>query len=587
MECIRIMRRAPSHDTVDTPVRTMQRVVQDAGPGMWRRLSRRNAKGDTAGAMDHPAAGARPGYGSAPAAGAARSRATTLVLAALVAAPIGLAVTAPTTALSLAAAGTGVLAAAGLLAKTRRPRVAGPPTLPERLALDLACVFVRTPEGVIRYWSPGAERLFGYTSQEAVGRLAHELLRTRFMEGGRRTAMAELLQAGHWQGELRHRRRDGSQTTVATAWDLRTEGAEALVVEASTEAAALKAAEEELRASEGRLRLAQEVAEIGTFEWHPDGEEQDWSPEQHALFGTSPDAESRPTLERLIALVHPEDRAPLRAALAHAAETGEYEAEFRIRRRARDGAEETRWLYGRGRRMPGRAGQRGAILGMHVDITARKDAEMRQTLLIREVDHRAKNALAVVQAVLRLTRAPDQAAYVRAVEGRVAALARAQTLLTQTRWSGADLRALLEGELAPFLTSGGIGPSAILAGPAVMLPPVIAQPLSMAVHELATNAVKHGALSTPGGTVRVTWSVTHGTGRGLELRWQESGGPAIGVAPSRRGFGSRVLQTTVQDQLGGCLVQEWAEGGLDCRMDVPLPDRAEPRVPPEEAASCH
>ncbi len=580
-------RRAPSHHTLDLPARTIPQVEERASVRGWHLLSRRIGEdGAAAGTADVSPLG-RPAYGRAAVPTTLRSRGATAMLAALVAAPLGFAATAPTTALSLAAAGTGILAAAGLVALARRPRAAASLTLPEHLALDLACVFVRTPDGVIRYWSPGAERLFGYTSEEAVGRLAHELLRTRFMEGGRRTAMAELLQAGQWQGELRHRRRDGTQTTVATAWDLRTEGAETLVVEASTEAAALKAAEEELRASEGRLRLAQEVAEIGTFEWHPDGEDQDWSPEQHALFGTSPDAESRPTLERLIALVHPDDRSPLRAALAHAAETGEYEVEFRISRRARDGAEETRWLYGRGRRMPGRAGQRGAILGMHVDITARKDAEMRQTLLIREVDHRAKNALAVVQAVLRLTRAPDQAAYVRAVEGRVAALARAQTLLTQTRWSGADLRALLEGELAPFLTSGGIGPSAILAGPAVMLPPVIAQPLSMAVHELATNAVKHGALSTPGGTVRVTWSVTHGADRRLELRWHEAGGPAIGAAPTRRGFGSRVLQTTVQDQLGGRIAQAWAEGGLDCRMDVPLPDRAEPRSMPGEAAPCH
>ncbi|WP_198383462.1 sensor histidine kinase [Roseomonas sp. KE2513] len=477
-------------------------------------------------------------------------------------------------------AALGLALGMGILAAARAFRRPAPPSPPERMALDVAAVFVRTPEGVIRYWSPGAERLFGYTAAEAVGRVAHELLRTRFMDGGRRSAMAELAQAGRWQGELRHRRRDGAQTTVATTWDMRGDGAEPLVVEASTEALALKAAEEELRASEGRLRLAQEVAEIGTFEWHPGTEEQDWSPEQHALFGTNPEAEARPTVERLVALVVPEDQAPLRAALAHADETGEYEAEFRIRRRTRDGGEETRWLYGRGRRMPGPAGSRGSIVGMHLDTTARKEAEMRQTLLIREVDHRAKNALTVVQAILRLTRAPDQATYVRAVEGRVAALARAQTLLTQSGWSGADLRTLLEGELAPFLTSGGAGPTVVIPSPTLMVPPIIAQPLSMAVHELATNAVKHGALSVSGGVVQIEWSVTQeaegNAARRLHLLWQESGGPPPLPQPTRCGFGSRVLQTTVQNQLGGHLTQHWSAAGLECRIDFPLPGPAQP-----------
>ncbi|MBB5695743.1 sensor histidine kinase [Muricoccus pecuniae] len=483
------------------------------------------------------------------------------------------AVLVPAALLGLAA---GLVLGTGLFGGARTKGGQAQPSPSERMALDLAAVLIRTPEGVIRYWSPGAERLFGYSAAEAVGRVSHELLGTRFMDGGRRSAMAELMRAGHWHGELRHRRPDGVQTTVATSWDLRSDGTEILVVEASTEASALKAAEEELRASEGRLRLAQEVAEIGTFEWPPGTEEQDWSPEQHALFGTSPDAGKRPTVESLVALAVPEDQASLRAALARAEETGEYEAEFRIRRRGRDAGEETRWLYGRGRRMPGHVGSRGAIVGMHVDTTARKDSEIRQTLLIREVDHRAKNALTVVQAILRLTRAPDQETYVRTVEGRVAALARAQTLLTQSGWSGADLRTLLEGELAPFLAAEGLGPTAVISGPTVMVPPVVAQPLSMAVHELATNAVKHGALSVLGGVVRIEWAVTYGTGRRLALHWQETGGPSPLANPAHSGFGTRVLQTTVRSQLGGSLAQQWLETGLDCRIDIPLPSTAQP-----------
>ena len=105
--------------------------------------------------------------------------------------------------------------------------------------------------------------------------------------------------------------------------------------------------------------------------------------------------------------------------------------------------------------MPGPAGRVGPILGVHMDFTARKEAEERQSLLMREVDHRAKNALAVVQAVLRLTKAETAQEFGRAIEGRVAALARAQTLLTESRWMGADLNAMLHGELDPFLGNAG------------------------------------------------------------------------------------------------------------------------------------
>ena len=205
------------------------------------------------------------------------------------------------------------------------------------------------------------------------------------------------------------------------------------------------------------------------------------------------------------------------------------------------------------------------------DVSERHRAEERQALLSREVDHRAKNALAVVQAALRLTRAEDMPSYVRAVEGRVAALARAQTLLAEDRWAGADLRALLVGELAPFLGKGsGREPRAVLEGPAVDLPPGAAQPLAMAVHELATNATKHGALASPGGRVSVSWDLVPGATERLRLRWAEAGGPAVAGTPSRRGFGSRVLEGTLRNQLRGAVSLAWEPSGLVCDIEVPL-----------------
>lgn len=196
-------------------------------------------------------------------------------------------------------------------------------------------------------------------------------------------------------------------------------------------------------------------------------------------------------------------------------------------------------------------------------------------LLMRELDHRAKNALAVVQAALRLTPKGDADAYAKAVGGRVGALARAHTLLARGQWSGAGLRDLAWGELTPFLGGGTAAPGqpapprATLDGPDVTLVPGAAQALSMALHELATNATKYGALAAPDGRVSVIWEVDGQAGV-LRLRWTEAGGPPVEAPPSRRGFGSRVLEATLRDQLGGRVSHEWRPGGLVCGVELPL-----------------
>ncbi len=228
-----------------------------------------------------------------------------------------------------------------------------------------------------------------------------------------------------------------------------------------------------------------------------------------------------------------------------------------------------RWFRVSGIPMRGEDGAVAAALVVVIDVDEEKRAAERQNLLTRELDHRAKNVLAVVQAALRLTRADDTAGFVRAIEGRVSALARAQTLLAKDRWSGADLHALLRGELAAFL-DGGSGPRADLRGPVVVLPPGAAQPLSMAVHELATNAVKYGALSASTGRLSISWQVGGETGDVLRLRWVEAGGPAPDGPPARRGFGSRVLDGTLRRQLGGAVSMDWSGGGLACEIELPL-----------------
>ncbi|WP_376096601.1 HWE histidine kinase domain-containing protein [Roseomonas sp. CCTCC AB2023176] len=284
---------------------------------------------------------------------------------------------------------------------------------------------------------------------------------------------------------------------------------------------ALEVRTEALRGSEEWLRLAQEAGGVGAWEWDVATGVARWSDGQFALLGLDPATYGQPTVDRFREVIHPEDRDRAAAAATAATRTGVMEAEFRILRRAPDGMEEVRWLAARGRARRDAMGRITHVVGVNVDVTARHDAEDRQRVLMREVDHRAKNALTVVQATLRLTPKDDAAAYARAVEGRVRALARAQTLLAEGRWEGVSLREVAAGELDPFLPEGGAS-RIILDGPAVTLAANAVQPLAMALHELATNATKHGALSVPGGTVRLGWMID---GDRLRLHWEESGGP--------------------------------------------------------------
>ena len=207
----------------------------------------------------------------------------------------------------------------------------------------------------------------------------------------------------------------------------------------------------------------------------------------------------------------------------------------------------------------------GNLLGavnMLVDLSERKASEARLELMASEVDHRAKNILAVVQAVMRLTRGNDVGEFRSAVSGRIDALARAHGSLANNRWSGADLQQLINEELAAFAaaSAGRI----VARGPQLMLLPAAAQSVGMALHELGTNATKYGALSSAQGRLRVVWSFD--AGDGLSLRWTESGGPAV-RAPERRGIGSNLIERMIR-QHGGTTHFDWQPDGLVFAMTL-------------------
>jgi PAS domain S-box-containing protein len=339
----------------------------------------------------------------------------------------------------------------------------------------------------------------------------------------------------------------------------------------------LRATQDALAEREARLSAALRGARLGVAEYDVPTRRATWDARAAEIFGMFADgAGDRAWLDR----VHPDDARHRHAAVAAAVAAGgsdSYDVEFRFRRE--DGG--WSWIAVHGAVMDrdpasGRAIRLAAVVQ---DVTERREAEERQRLMARELDHRAKNALAVVLAALRLAPKTDAAAYARAIEGRVTALARAHTLLAEGRWTGASLRSLALGELMPFLSDGratGQPPQAEIIGPPVLLPPATAQAISMALHELATNALKFGALSDPRGRVRLSWEELADR-RVLRIRWTEEGGPPT-EPPTHRGFGTRVLEATIRDQLGGSVERVWDPDGLRCELLVPL-DRLEAAAP--------
>lgn len=202
----------------------------------------------------------------------------------------------------------------------------------------------------------------------------------------------------------------------------------------------------------------------------------------------------------------------------------------------------------------------GTILEVR-DISEDRRREEVRSLLMREVDHRARNVLAIVHSLAQLTRADDLETYKAVLAGRISALARAQTSLANRRWEGGCLGDVIRDELEAFCPKEDVR----IEGPAVPLSADQVQPLSLLFHELATNANKYGGCSRDGGSVSVTWTLEDGR---VRLMWREAGGPPV-VAPQRKGFGT-TLKTRVVRQLDGVIDWDWRPAGLVVRLSFPV-----------------
>jgi PAS domain S-box-containing protein len=210
------------------------------------------------------------------------------------------------------------------------------------------------------------------------------------------------------------------------------------------------------------------------------------------------------------------------------------------------------------------------LIGGAVDISERKEYESHVRMLMREVTHRSKNLLAVVQALMRQT-----AAHVDTIEdfsarfaARLQSLAGAYDLLIKDDWRGTALEELVRSQLAQYLDKQGA--QIEIGGSPVRVPPEATQNIGMALHELATNAAKYGALSVPGGRLRVHWKIEHDEDAvNCRIWWQESGGPIV-TPPGRRGFGQIVIERTVARAVGGKVTVAYNETGLEWMLIFPL-----------------
>jgi two-component system CheB/CheR fusion protein len=320
-------------------------------------------------------------------------------------------------------------------------------------------------------------------------------------------------------------------------------------------------AENALRRSERRFSEAQELAGVGVWEWNLDTDQTWWSPVVYQLWSYSPSEPPPPHAERR---VHPDDREAYDAALEEARETGVFNAEWRVV--LPDGS--VRWLADSGRVSASEEGRR--MLGVTQDVTSRKQTENRLTLLLGELQHRVRNILGVVRSIVgRTVRSSDTVEDLAAhLDGRLNNLARTQGVFTRSGAEAIDLEELVVEEMVAVAARDD---QVTIEGPEVRLRRHAAETFGLALHELATNAVKYGALADGKGRLSITWGVVNtSTGPRLSLEWRESAVRALDVAPMRTGFGRELIEKGLPYELGAMTSLEFARGGVRARIELPL-----------------
>lgn len=326
---------------------------------------------------------------------------------------------------------------------------------------------------------------------------------------------------------------------------------------------------DDLVKAENRLSFALKAARLGSWSLDLATERMTVTDGSKANFGYPM---SEPLLySQIKAAVHPEDRVHRDEAIRRALEeTGDYDVEYRIHTPAGD----ERWIAVRGQVFRRADGTPLLIVGVSQNITERKRAEEHRTLLANELSHRVKNTLATLQAIVGQTirNASSLEEAGETLSARIQSMDAANDLLVNEPWESAAMHDLVKRALAPFRSANG--DRFEIDGPDVRIPPRIAVGLALALHELATNAAKYGALSSPDGQIDLTWTIADGIKPDrLHVRWEESGGPPVSQ-PTRIGFGTQLIKQVLASEIAGTVELDYQTTGLFFNAVAPLPDIA-------------
>jgi PAS domain S-box-containing protein len=431
-------------------------------------------------------------------------------------------------------------------------------------ATDFA-IFSMDRQGIVSSWNPGAERLLGYAQGEIIGRSADIIFPPE--EGGEKAGLEERRKAladGRAEDERWQMRKDGERFWASGLLMPLADPALGFI-KILRDRTPQHSAETELKESEERFRLlATNIPQL-VFRSRADGW-RTWPSPQWIRF-TGLNAQASEGLGWVDA-IHPEDRLLTMSAWDEATARGEYLIEHRVLNAA---AGSYRWHQTRARPIDE---ARMDWVGTMTDIHDMREIQKRQDVLLAELQHRTRNLLAVVQAIATQTiKASDGlATFHQNFLSRLRALSRVQSLLAHSQRHDVNLRDLVTGELEAH-TRGST--AVTIGGPPVTLPVDLAQPLALALHELATNALKYGALASPDGRLDVIWRVaSSGSSQSkVVLDWIESGVDLAGSAPrSRNGYGLELIERALPYQLGTKTAVRFAEDGVRCTIEIGLPE---------------
>jgi PAS domain S-box-containing protein len=418
--------------------------------------------------------------------------------------------------------------------------------------------------GEVTSWTAGAERLLGYTEEEMLGRTADVIFTSEQRAAGvPERERAEARDNSRAEDERWHERKDGSRFWASGLLMPLSDGNG--FVKILRDLTERRAAEERVRASEELFRLlATNIPQL-VFRTRRNGDRTWGSPQWIAFTGLS--------FENSLGFgwvdaVHPDDRDATLAGWVTARERGEYDVEHRIRRSV-DG--EFRWHQTRAKPILDVNGD-DEWVGTSTDVHEMRGLQERQNVLLAELQHRTRNLLAVIQSIARQTMRTSGSLdeFATEFQGRLHALSRVQGLLARVDRGAVNLRELVEMELKAYEDGDLERGKVSFEGPTAMLPASSAQALALAIHELATNAVKYGALKHPSGKLHVAWQIegSRRAERRVVLDWRETGVemPAQGGRPLRKGYGSELIERALPYQLKAETRLDFGPDGVRCRI---------------------